>query len=96
MSANNNNHTTTSDDALRTAQADLASLRRVFHRLTSLSDATQFGTVLGKLLPRLVQRVGDKQEHPSSRGKRRWRLGRVGELALLPFRNSAYDACCAV
>ena len=46
-------------DPLTAAQTDLTSLRRVFHRLTSLSDAVQFGNVACKLLPKLLQRLGD-------------------------------------
>lgn len=45
-----------------TAKTDLASLRRVFHRLASIpanGDGGQFATVLAKLLPRLLARLGE-------------------------------------
>ena len=56
---NTNNNNDNNDGALATAQSDLASIRRVFHRLTGISDVVQFGTVAGKLLPKLLGRLRD-------------------------------------
>ena len=58
MSTTTNNKDSNNSTPLSTAQGDLASLRRVSHRLASLADAAQFATVAGKLLPRLLQRMG--------------------------------------
>ncbi|KAG7360904.1 proteasome stabiliser [Nitzschia inconspicua] len=46
----------------KTAVADLASLGRVSHRLALVDTSQKLQTVLDKLLPRLLQRIGDNHQ----------------------------------
>eukprot|EP00980_Cylindrotheca_fusiformis_P020430 scaffold7479_cov61-Cylindrotheca_fusiformis.AAC.2 len=50
------------DDALKTATADLSSLRRVGHRLAMLDSSDKLQSVLDKLLARLLLRIGDNYD----------------------------------
>ena len=51
--ANNNDNVTAKD-----LQADVSSLARVSHRLAMIDNVEQFETVVGKLLPKLLTRMG--------------------------------------
>jgi len=48
--------------AVQTAKADLASLSRVYHRLAQVDSVATLTTVLDKLLPRLLKRIGDNHK----------------------------------
>eukprot|EP00537_Pseudo-nitzschia_pungens_P002169 CAMPEP_0172363244 /NCGR_PEP_ID=MMETSP1060-20121228/6658_1 /TAXON_ID=37318 /ORGANISM="Pseudo-nitzschia pungens, Strain cf. cingulata" /LENGTH=2421 /DNA_ID=CAMNT_0013085947 /DNA_START=205 /DNA_END=7470 /DNA_ORIENTATION=- len=48
--------------ALKDANAQLQSLNRVSHKLAMVDNAQKLQTVLDKLLPRLLQRIGDNNQ----------------------------------
>ena len=48
--------------AVQTAKTDLASLSRVYHRLAQVDSVATLTTVLDKLLPRLLKRIGDNHK----------------------------------
>jgi proteasome component ECM29 len=50
------------DDPVKAAQADLASLGRVSHRLAMVDTTERLQQVLDKLLPRLLRRIGDNHK----------------------------------
>lgn len=52
----------TIEEQHQTAMADLASLSRVSHRLALVDTSIKLQTVLDKLLPRLLQRIGDNHQ----------------------------------
>jgi proteasome component ECM29 len=51
------------EERRRTAAADLASLARVSHRLALVDTTEKLQPVLDKLLPRLLQRIGDNNQN---------------------------------
>ncbi|KAL7580750.1 hypothetical protein ACA910_001033 [Epithemia clementina (nom. ined.)] len=56
--ASNNNDDDTSTLTPESLRADLASMGRVSHRLAMIDNAPQFESVVGKLLPKLLVRMG--------------------------------------
>jgi proteasome component ECM29 len=51
------------EEQRKTALSDLASLGRVSHRVALVDTTAKLQTVLDKLLPRLLQRIGDNHQH---------------------------------
>jgi proteasome component ECM29 len=51
--------TTTVTSTVDTLRLEFASLQRVFHRVALIDTAERLSSVLDKLLPRLLQRIGD-------------------------------------
>ncbi|KAL3920061.1 MAG: hypothetical protein SGILL_003448 [Bacillariaceae sp.] len=54
--------TSSIEEQRKTAAADLASLARVSHRLALVDTTEKLQAVLDKLLPRLLQRIGDNHQ----------------------------------
>lgn len=57
-----NTSTNTNPNAVADANAQLQSLSRVSHRLAMVDNAQKLQMVLDKLLPRLLQRIGDNNQ----------------------------------
>ena len=54
------------EERRKTASSDLASLNRVSHKIALVDNSQRLQTVLDKLLPRLLQRIGDNNQAQTS------------------------------